>query len=464
MPEPLWLSRAEIDAWRPAGRSFAGADRRAPLRRGLARAGQLGPGQAAGRFWPVACVALEVTQRCNLDCSVCYLSTSAEAVHDVPLAVLLDRLATIAEHYGPGTSVQLTGGDPSLRAAADLEALCRAIRARGMRSCLMTNGIKASRELLARLAAAGLDDVAFHVDITQGRRGYTDEASLDAVRRDYLVRARGLGLRVLFNTTICAGNLGEVAHLAKFFRAHAGEIALASFQLQADTGRGRARPERDTVTKTAVMEGLENGMATRLHFDVTAVGHSDCSRYGAVLVAGGETVSLLARRDLVHRVLAALDTAMAPHVAYLDARRALPRLVPRRPGLVLAALAHAAALLWRLRRGLVRSRGRAHRLGLLIHDFMDAQRLERGRCESCVFMVATRDGPLSMCVHNARRDAHVFAASPLTGEPGDSWWEPASGRAQRAEPPLLVPAVAPKRRKGRLRPAGPSGGSPHDAA
>ncbi|MFW5680974.1 MAG: radical SAM protein [Pseudomonadota bacterium] len=452
MPKQDRLSAADIDAWRPAGPHFVGTDRRGPLRRGLQGAGQFGLDQSAGRFWPVACVALEVTQRCNLDCTLCYLSEHAEMAHDVPLAVLRDRVAMIAEHYGPGTSVQLTGGDPSLRAPADLEALCRAIRGRGLRSCLMTNGIKASRELLARLAAAGLDDVAFHVDVTQQRRGYPDEASLDGVRRAYLARARGLGLRVLFNTTICAANLHEVVGLARFFRAHAGEIALASFQLQAETGRGTARPAQGEVSRAAVMRDLEAGMATRLHFDVTAVGHRDCNRYTSVLVAGGEAVSLLEHRGLVHRLMKAFDTAMTPEVAYLDARRVLPRLARQRPWLVAAVLARAVILLWRLRRGLLRSRARAHRLALLVHDFMDADRLDRGRCESCVFMVATRDGPISMCLHNARRDAHVFAASRLGTGSAVRWWDPVRGRAYRSEPAAQVPETTPKQRKGR-RPA-----------
>ncbi|MEL6266429.1 MAG: hypothetical protein AAFR52_12405, partial [Pseudomonadota bacterium] len=55
-------------------RPAPGAPRTAPLRQRLARHGQDGPGQLAGRLFPVACVALEVTQRCNLDCTLCYLS------------------------------------------------------------------------------------------------------------------------------------------------------------------------------------------------------------------------------------------------------------------------------------------------------------------------------------------------------------------------------------------------------
>ncbi|MEM9735358.1 MAG: hypothetical protein AAF908_01975, partial [Pseudomonadota bacterium] len=62
-----------------------GAPATATLRQRLARHGQDGPGQLGGRLFPIACIALEVTQRCNLDCTLCYLSDLAEATPDVPL-------------------------------------------------------------------------------------------------------------------------------------------------------------------------------------------------------------------------------------------------------------------------------------------------------------------------------------------------------------------------------------------
>ena len=145
----------------PAGKIFNGTDQRDPLRQALERHNEFPPRQTAGRLFSVACVSLEITQRCNLDCTLCYLSSRAEMAKDVPLPVLFDRIDTIASHYGAGTSVQISGGDPTLRKVEDLESLCRHIRKCGMRSCLMTNGIKASRSMLEQLALAGLDDIAF---------------------------------------------------------------------------------------------------------------------------------------------------------------------------------------------------------------------------------------------------------------------------------------------------------------
>ena len=54
--------------------------------------------------------------------------------------------------------------------------------------------LQTTRELLAQLADAGLVDVAFHVDLTQERKGYASERELNAIRREYIERARALML------------------------------------------------------------------------------------------------------------------------------------------------------------------------------------------------------------------------------------------------------------------------------
>ncbi|WP_170506216.1 radical SAM protein [Ruegeria arenilitoris] len=435
----------------PAGRKFTGTDRRAPLRGGLLSCGEFGAGQTAGRFYPIACVALEVTQHCNLDCTLCYLSDRAEMTFDPPLSVLFARLATIRSHYGKGVSVQLTGGDPTLRKVEDLEALCREIRRLGMRSCLMTNGIRASRAFLTRLAAAGLDDVAFHVDLTQERKGFSTEVELNTVRRAYIRRARGLGLRILFNTTVFGGNFGEIPKLGRFLRDRP-EVAFVSFQMQADTGRGVMRVRPDAITQDSVTRAIEAGYGTPLHFDTAAIGHSKCNRYASVVTAGGRAVSLLSNRRLVHRVIAALEGVDDKQDAHIRIRPKLRRMIWRHPLLASRALGHLALSVVRLGSGLLR--GPVRRQAVFIHNFMAADALEEDRCASCVFMVATANGPLSMCVHNAQRDMHLARPDRIEGPTGPSWWNAAVPRLSGGPdlPELGDPSLAPlKRLKGQMR-------------
>ncbi|WP_051927569.1 radical SAM protein [Ruegeria halocynthiae] len=435
----------------PAGRKFTGTDRRAPLRGGLQGCGEYGAGQTAGRFYPIACVALEVTQRCNLDCTLCYLSDRAEMTYDPPLSVLFARLATIHSHYGPGVSVQLTGGDPTLRKIEDLEALCREIHRLGMRSCLMTNGVRANRAFLTRLAAAGLDDVAFHVDMTQERKDFHCEADLNIVRRAYIRHARGLGLRILFNTTVFEGNFADLPTLAQFFRDRP-EVAFVSFQMQADTGRGVLRARPDAITQDSVMRAVEKGYGTTLHFDTAAVGHSKCNRYASVLTAGGRAVSVLSNPRLAQRVMAALERVDRSTEGHLIIRDSAQRMALRNPLLALRAGVHLAGRVLRLGAGLLR--GPLRRQSVFIHNFMAADALEEDRCASCVFMVATANGPLSMCVHNAQRDMHLASPDRIDTPSGPSWWNAAVPRLSSGPdlPDLNDPNLAPlKRLKGQMR-------------
>ena len=324
-----------------AGKRFTGRDQRTPLRDALERHGELAAGQTAGRLFAMACVSLEITQRCNLDCTLCYLSDRAEMAKDVPLPILLDRIDMIHSHYGAGTSIQISGGDPTLRAVEDLEALCRHIRGLGMRSCMMTNGIKATRAMLSRLADAGLDDLALHVDLTQERKGYPTEESLNQVRVDYIERAKGLGLRLLFNTTVYDGNITELPVLARFFRDHADAIALASFQMQADTGRGVLRERADVITQQSVMNSISEGMGLHLDFDVASVGHSLCNRYSSVLAAGNTVISPLTNRALIERAIHVMESADKRSSGNLDILRTLCRIAVRHPVLATKLIGEA---------------------------------------------------------------------------------------------------------------------------
>ena len=125
--------------------------------------------QVLGRLQTIGCVAVEITQKCNLDCTLCYLSEHSQQVADIPIDEVFRRLDDVVTHYGPGTHVQITGGDPTLRKHKELIEIVRYADTRGLYPALFTNGIAASRKLLSQLAEAGLRDVAFHVDTTQRR-------------------------------------------------------------------------------------------------------------------------------------------------------------------------------------------------------------------------------------------------------------------------------------------------------
>ncbi len=215
------------------------------------------------------------------------LSTSSQALHDIPLPEVYRRIDMIRDTYGPGVDVQITGGEPTLRSADDLEAIVRYVHSAGLRSTLMTNGIRASRTLLQGLASAGLSDVAFHVDMTQARKGYDSEAALDAIRLAYIERVRGLGLTVMFNTTLDERNSPALPALVRFFITHAHVVRFASFQIGTHTGRGVGVAPRN-IGIDDVETAIAGAAATALRFDAVGSGHRRCNRYACALVINGQ--------------------------------------------------------------------------------------------------------------------------------------------------------------------------------
>jgi tetraether lipid synthase len=265
--------------------------------------GQWTADQLMGRRWPIGCVALEITQRCNLDCTACYLSEHSEAVRDIPLEELFRRIDLIFDHYGPHTNVQVTGGEPTLRKREELVAVVRRLSQKGLRPALFTNGIRAKRGLLVELVEAGLVDVAFHVDLTQERRGYESEGALNEIRQDYIERARGLPLSVMFNTTVVDRNFEEVAEIIKFFVRNCDVVRLASFQLQADTGRTILGRRSAVITVRSVQEQIEKGARSSISFDALRVGHARCNRYGMIFVANNRAYDALDDRRFLEAIL-----------------------------------------------------------------------------------------------------------------------------------------------------------------
>ena len=426
----------------------------ATARERMRRSGQWAPWQMLGRRMAIGCVALEVTQRCNLDCTYCYLSEASEALKDIPLAEVFRRIDLIHAHYGPGTDVQVTGGDPTLRQRDELRAIVRYIKRKRMRSSLFTNGIKATRELLVELAAAGLEDVAFHVDMTQQRAGYTSEAELNALRLEYIERARGLPLAVIFNTTVFDGNLSQLPGLARFFIQHADVVRFASFQVGAQIGRGTGAEiigqnlKIDAATvKTALCAGAE----THLHFDAASVGHSACNGYAYGLIVNGRMHDFFDEPDFVQTILAASAQVRIDRADNRSLRKTVAAYLLARPRLLMRVAARFTSFAWRVRRDLVAARGHIGKLSFFVHSFMDAASLEQSRCDACSFMVMTPEGPLSMCVHNAKRDAYLLVPAKVQQASRMVYFNPANGRYTDQAPDKIAVTLTRKTARGRAK-------------
>jgi pyruvate-formate lyase-activating enzyme len=373
------------------------------------------PNQVLGRTQTIGCVAVEITQKCNLDCTLCYLSEHSHAVQDIPLEEVYRRLDEALAEFGPGTHVQITGGEPTLRKHAELVEIVRYARGIGLFPALFTNGIGATRKLLERLAQAGLADVSFHVDTTQRRTAYASEIELNAVREEYLRRAAGLGLMVIFNTTIHNGNFAELPALIRFFADHADVIGLVSFNLQAETGRGEWGGRDVVVSKKSVRGQIETAAGRPLPWDVVRIGHAKCHDYLPTLVCNGRIHPAIDAADIFAQLLeAAPSIGSDRHLGSAALARKYAWRFATQPRTWWPAARYFGGLLRHMAADLLRSGGRVQQLTFFIQNFMDAGDLDQERIGACSFMVMTHDGPVSMCEHNARRDEFILQPLQVT--------------------------------------------------
>ena len=447
-----FLTAEQIKARHPDRVTGSAMDARARARQRVEAAGQSAPWQALGRRFAIGCVALEITQRCNLDCTYCYLSETSEALRDIPLAEVFRRIELIHQHYGDGTDIQVTGGEPTLRARAELLAIVRYIVTKRMRATLLTNGIRATRGLLVELVEAGLTDVAFHVDLTQRRPHFTSEIALNQVRKEYLERARGLPLSVFFNTTICEENRLELPSLVQFFKQHCDTVRMCSFQIGANTGRGIGRVQRALLPHDIIRD-IETGMGAQLNFDAAGTGPRACNRYGFALVINGNAYDLFEDGAFVQRMVAETADVYFDRRHWRRAVWTMLRFLFTHPRLLGRALKCAGKLAWRAKVDLLAARGRIRKLSFFVHHFMAADALEASRIDACSFMVMTPDGPLSMCLHNAKRDDYLLV--PAQVRQGDTlkFWDPVSGRLQARLPSKLEVKLTRKTARGGARAA-----------
>lgn len=375
--------------------------------------------QVLGRKLTIGCTAVEITQRCNLDCTLCYLSDNSESVQDIPLEEIFQRLDNVRKHFGAGAHVQITGGDPTLRKHTELIAIVRYANEIGLYPALFTNGIAASRKLLAQLAGVGLSDVAFHVDTTQGREGYKTETDLNAVRDEYIERARGLGLMVIFNTTVHEGNYSELPSLVKFFTSNADVVGFTSFQLQADTGRGEWGCRDVLISQETVCNQLESGVGRRLPWDIIRIGHPGCHRYLPALVVNNHVYPVIEDQQWFTDFLINFFEVQANrHSGVMRLLYHYGVALVRQPRWWPHVLRYVLALLWRIKKDLIKARGRVHKLSFFVQNFMDAKHLEQERIDACSFMVMTTEGPVSMCTHNAKRDDYILKPITVTRSDG----------------------------------------------
>lgn len=163
---------------------------------------------------------IALTYRCQNRCDFCYASSPYRGkdfkemtTHQVKL--IIDRIHADAKV----PTISFTGGEPTMR--IDLPELIEYAAKKGMRTNLITNGVKLSdMELVKKISGAGLHSAQVslesHDEIIHNRITGNMEAYRKTVAAIHNLKAAGIHTHT--NTTICRWNREHLIPLVKFVK------------------------------------------------------------------------------------------------------------------------------------------------------------------------------------------------------------------------------------------------------
>ena len=247
------------------------------------------------------CVLLELTNRCNLRCPVCFASAGEQKPHDLTLEEIGKQYDLLMERGGP-FNIQLSGGEPTMR--DDLDRIIALGSEKGFSFFqLNTNGLRLAGEegYAQHLAKAGVSTVFLQFD------GLEDEiyrtlrgAPLVQTKLRAIERCREAGLPVVLVPTVAPGvNDHALGDIFRFALEHAPHVRGVHIQPISYFGRcGLEAPEL-RLTIPAVLRRIEEqtgGLMKASDFGGGGAESPYCSFHASFLRKPDGTLKALPRR------------------------------------------------------------------------------------------------------------------------------------------------------------------------
>lgn len=290
-PPALADWRRDKDAVHP-DLCYTAVDQGCPYDCGLCRAHEQRP----------CSVLLEVTQRCNLRCAICFADSGGPGETDLSLEAAAGLLERAMAAAGP-TNLQLSGGEPTLRDdLPEIVALARRIGYSFIQ--VNTNGIRLGKDknYAARLAAAGLSSVFLQFDATDDtiyrrlRGGELLDVKLQAISN---AGESGLGV-VLVPTLVAGVNSGSVGDIVRRALRLVPAVRGIHFQPFSHFGRFPQDYEHRRFTLPELMRALEEQTAGLLKvsdFSPPGGEHAHCSFHASYLSAADGVLRPIAQKN-----------------------------------------------------------------------------------------------------------------------------------------------------------------------
>ena len=311
-------------------------------------------------------VGIELTQRCNLNCPVCFMDSKRED-DELSAEDFRPLFETIVANAGGECGVNLTGGEPTVR--ADLPSIVRIGREAGVNFIeISTNGLVIARDpgFLHDLAEAGISGIYLQFDgVTPEPYLATRGADLLDLKLKAIENCRAEGVQVVLAMTVVGGvNEKQIGSVIRFALENNDVVVGVALQPAFESGRFDVKCSRP-LTMGDVIFALEDQTDGLIQVnDVVPLGcsHPLCDA-GVYLAREGEGY-VSVTRDLSHEDYLALYDPASPQ----------------------------GAVLWDI--AAQRVPGFTGGLSIIIMDYMDRSNVDLERLEQCSMFHATVDGRL----------------------------------------------------------------------
>jgi 7,8-dihydro-6-hydroxymethylpterin dimethyltransferase len=245
------------------------------------------------------CVLVEVTDRCNLRCPVCFAQSGDQELK--PEKNVDELFADFEFLVKKGCKfIQLSGGEPTVR--DDLPEIISAAKRAGATSVqLNSNGVRLGKEpaFTKRIAEAGLDFVFMQFD------GLDDEIYRTLRGRDLLEEKlaaikvcgeNGIGV-TLVPTIVPDVNVDQIGAIIKFGLKNSPAVRGVHFQPISYFGRYPEPPQdesRFTLPEiVAAIEQQTEGMIRQTDLAPSSCDHPRCGFHGDFVITQDKLVSLM---------------------------------------------------------------------------------------------------------------------------------------------------------------------------